>query len=332
MREPDHSGGFSCQRHAPLIRRPQVYASNAGANNMMKQYFKEVEYNRVKTKDTLSTGKHQFTFVEMPLIHWPDNMLTYDAEAKIVFSNDAFGQHIVSFKLFDEAHDLSFCLDKAKEYYANIVMPYGAQVSAKLRQIQEMNLEIEMIAPAHGIIWKSYIPQLLEAYEGFASFRSTDKAVIVYESVWSHTRQMAEALAEGMGEAGMEVKVYQHSVTDSSIIMKEILDASVVLVGSGCYNNAMSPEIAGFIDKLASCKIKGKKALGFGAYGWFGNTVKTINERLQDAGFALASDAVLFRVLHAERRRPGPIYRDRPCHRSGGHAIETGCDRSSAAA
>lgn len=91
----------------------------------------------------------------------------------------------------------------------------------------------------------------------------------------------------------MEVKVYQHSVTDSSIIMKEILDASVVLVGSGCYNNAMSPEIAGFIDKLASCKIKGKKALGFGAYGWFGNTVKTINERLQDAGFALASDAVL---------------------------------------
>ena len=289
--EPDHSGGFLHVMRA--YPQAKVYASNAGANNMMKQYFKEVEYNRVKTKDTLSTGKHQFTFVEMPLIHWPDNMLTYDAEAKIVFSNDAFGQHIVSFKLFDEAHDLSFCLDKAKEYYANIVMPYGAQVSAKLRQIQEMNLEIEMIAPAHGIIWKSYIPQLLEAYEGFASFRSTDKAVIVYESVWSHTRQMAEALAEGMGEAGMEVKVYQHSVTDSSIIMKEILDASVVLVGSGCYNNAMSPEIAGFIDKLASCKIKGKKALGFGAYGWFGNTVKTINERLQDAGFALASDAVL---------------------------------------
>ena len=242
-----------------------------------------------KTGDTLCTGKHQFTFVEMPLIHWPDNMLTYDAASKVVFSNDAFGQHIVSFKLFDEAHELSFCLEKAKEYYANIVMPYGAQVSAKLRQIKEMNLDIEMIAPAHGIIWKRYIPQLLEAYEGFATFRSTDKAVIVYESVWNHTRQMAEALAEGMADQGMEVKVYLHSSTSSAIIMKEILDARVVLVGSGCYN-AMSPEISGFIDRLASCKIKGKKALGFGAYGWFGNTVKTINERLQQAGFTLALD------------------------------------------
>lgn len=286
--EPDHSGGFT--KMMDIYPQAKAYASNAGANNMMKQYFKDVEYHRVKTGDTLCTGKHQFTFVEMPLIHWPDNMLTYDAASKVVFSNDAFGQHIVSFKLFDEAHELSFCLEKAKEYYANIVMPYGAQVSAKLRQIKEMNLDIEMIAPAHGIIWKRYIPQLLEAYEGFATFRSTDKAVIVYESVWNHTRQMAEALAEGMADQGMEVKVYLHSSTSSTIIMKEILDARVVLVGSGCYNNAMSPEISGFIDRLASCKIKGKKALGFGAYGWFGNTVKTINERLQQAGFTLALD------------------------------------------
>ena len=284
--EPDHSGGFLHVMRA--YPQAKVYASNAGANNMMKQYFKEVEYNRVKTKDTLSTGKHQFTFVEMPLIHWPDNMLTYDAEAKIVFSNDAFGQHIVSFKLFDEAHDLSFCLDKAKEYYANIVMPYGAQVSAKLRQIQEMNLEIEMIAPAHGIIWKSYIPQLLEAYEGFASFRSTDKAVIVYESVWSHTRQMAEEVARGLSEAGIrKIVVHDAARTPLSFILSD----------------------------------QGKESAGL-------RRLRMVRQHRKDHQRTAAGCRIrpgqrrrALPVLHAERRRPGSIYRDRPCHRSGGHAI-----------
>lgn len=289
--EPDHSGGFV--KVMNTYPQAKAYASNAGVTNMMKQYFKEVDYIKVKTGDTICTGNYHFTFVEMPLIHWPDNMLSYVAEEKIVFSNDAFGQHIVSFQLFDEAHELSYCLDKAKEYYANIVMPYGAQVTNKLKQILDMGWEIDTIAPAHGIIWRKYIPQLLEAYQAFASFKSKNKAVIVYESVWKHTQQMAEALAEGMGTNGLEVKVYKHSVTSSTVIMKELLDAKVILVGSGCYNNAIAPNISGFLDRLASNKIKGKKALGFGAYGWFANTTKLMNERLTNAGFTLVGEDVL---------------------------------------
>ena len=149
--EPDHSGGFlKFMKDYPNAR---PYASNAGVSIMLKQYFKSYDFQRVKTGDTLSTGRYTLTFVEMPMIHWPDNMLTYVAEQKIAFSNDAFGQHIASYDIFDDAHGAAKCIDRAKDYYANIVMPYGMQVANKLKQIQDMNLDIDMIAPAHGIIW-----------------------------------------------------------------------------------------------------------------------------------------------------------------------------------
>ncbi len=286
--EPDHSGGFEKVMQAYPNAVP--YASNAGVQIMMKQYFHDYHYKKVKTGDTLSTGVNTLTFVEMPLIHWPDNMLTYVDQAKIVFSNDAFGQHIAGYELFDEAYALNFCLDKAKEYYANIVMPYGMQVANKLKALKDMNLDIDMIAPAHGIIWKQYINAIWNAYEGFASFRSEAKAVIVYDSVWHHTQMMAEALAEGLGQNGVKVKVYKYSETMSCIIMKELLDAKAIFVGSGCYNNTMSSEIAGFLDRLISCKVKGKVGLGFGSWGWFNQVPGRINDKLKEAGITLLQE------------------------------------------
>ncbi|MEG0275336.1 MAG: FprA family A-type flavoprotein, partial [Longicatena sp.] len=265
--EPDHSGGF--MKLMEVYPKAKPYASNAGVGIMLKQYFKDYNYHKVKSGDTLCTGKNTLTFVEMPMIHWPDNMLTYVKEQKIAFSNDAFGQHIASFDIFDDAHGVSKCIDKAKDYYANIVMPYGTQVAGKLKQIQDMGIEIDMIAPAHGIIWRTYVKELMEAYQGFATFQSVDKAVIVYESVWKHTQMMAEALAEGLGRNGVCVKVFKCSQTSPAVIMKELLDAKVILVGSGNYNNTMASSIAGFMERLISCKVKGKKALGFGSYGWF---------------------------------------------------------------
>lgn len=289
--EPDHSGGFNQFMQAYPDAQP--FASNAGVNLMMKQYFKDYGYEKVKTMDTLSIGKGTLTFIEMPLIHWPDNMMTYLDTQEIVFSNDAFGQHIASYDLFDTNRSFSYLKEKAKDYYANIVMPYGTQVEGKLKQVTALNLSISMIAPSHGIIWTTYISQMLEAYMEFATFKKQPKAVIVYESIWHHTQEVAEALAEGFGMEGIDVKVYKYSETSSSIIMKEILDASMVLVGSGCYNNTMAAGIAGFLEKLKSCKIKGKKAIGFGAYGWYAQTVKSINDRLVEAGFTLASDTLI---------------------------------------
>lgn len=289
--EPDHSGGFL--KFMEVYPKAQPYASNAGVNIMMKQYFKEFDYKKVKTLDELCTGKYHFTFIEMPLIHWPDNMMTYVKEAETLFSNDAFGQHICGYDLYDDMVGCDICLDKAKEYYANIVMPYGDRVEKKLNDISALHLPIKMIAPSHGIIWRTYIQELLQAYMEFATFKSKDKVVIIYESIWRHTQEMAEALAEGIGASGVSVKVYKESITSSSLMMKEILDAKAVFIGSGCYNNDMASNISGLLSKLKTCHIKGKKALGFGSYGWYGKTVANINQALEEAGFTLLDEAAL---------------------------------------
>lgn len=289
--EPDHSGGFMKFMEAYPNAHP--YASNAGVNIMMKQYFKEYPYRKVKTLDQICTGKYTLSFIEMPLIHWPDNMMTYVKEARVLFSNDAFGQHIASYDLYDDAHGLDKCIGKAKDYYANIVMPYGDKVVKKLLDIKEMKLKLDMIAPAHGVIWRTYIQEILDAYMEFATFVAKDKVVIVYESVWKHTQDMAEALAEGIGRNGVCVKVFKESLTSSAVIMKELIDAKAILVGSGCYNNDMASNISGFLAKLKTCHVKNKYGLGFGSYGWYRNTTNDINQRLQDAGLTLLNDQLL---------------------------------------
>lgn len=289
--EPDHSGGF--MKFMEVYPNAQPYASNAGVNIMMKQYFQTFDFRKVKTLDEVCTGDYHLSFIEMPLIHWPDNMMTYIKEAKTVFSNDAFGQHIASYDIFDENHGVDKCIQQAKSYYANIVMPYGDRVKAKLEEIASLGLEIDMIAPAHGVIWKQYVPEILAAYMNFATFKAKDKAVIVYESVWRHTQDMAEALAEGLGRNGICVKIFKHSNTSSAIIMNEILDAKAILVGSGCYNNDMASGIVGFLAKLKTCHVKGKVGLGFGSYGWYRNTTADINTKLVEAGIALLQDQVL---------------------------------------
>lgn len=287
--EMDHSGGF-----VKLVERyPEIkaYASKAGVLSMQQQFFHNHPFQTVKTLDTLNIGENTLTFVEMPMIHWPDNMLTYIAPAGVVFSNDAFGQHVCSYQMYDDQHDLAHLLSQAKDYYANIVMPYGLQVKNKLDAILKLNLDIQMIAPAHGIIWRSYIPELIAAYYDFAAMKSKDKAVIVYESTWKNTESMALALAEGLGHNGIDVRVYQASTTSSALIMKELMDAKAILIGSGNYNNAMSPNIAAFIEKLTSMKPKNKKAYVFGSYGWANVVVKNMQDRLANAKFPLFETA-----------------------------------------
>ena len=288
--EPDHSGGLL--EIKAIYPNAKVYASVGGVRNIKAQFPIDFEIEALKTNDTMTTGNYHFQFVEMQMIHWPDNMLTYCPELKTVFSNDAFGQHIVNYQLTDENLDRSFCLDKAKEYFANIVLPYTAQVNAKLNFINNLHLEIETIMPAHGIIWKQYVPDILTAYEDFAHLKPSNKVVIVYQSVWKHTQQMAEALAEGFGDAGMDVKIYPLADTKSTIIFKEIVDAKLICVGSGTYNNDISYSVGAFLTHLRAAKLKGKKGLGFGAFGWFPKVPSQIDQALTDAGLESVHDAI----------------------------------------
>jgi anaerobic nitric oxide reductase flavorubredoxin len=240
----------------------------------------------------MSTGKYTLTFVEMQMIHWPDNMLTYSPELKVVFSNDAFGQHIINYQMTDENLDRWYCIEQAKEYFANIVLSYTAQVKAKLNLILSKNWEIEYIMPAHGIIWKQYIPDILAAYQKFANLENKNKVLIVYQSVWNHTQQIAESMAEGFAAGGMEVKIYKLSETKSSIVFREAMDSKLICLGSGTYNNDMSYSVAAFLEHLRAAKLKGKKGLTFGAYGWFPKVPSILDEKMAEAGLEMVQNAI----------------------------------------
>lgn len=280
--EPDHSGGLL--EMMKLYPNAKVYATAGGIRNVNAQFTIDFEISPLKTGDTLNTGAYNFTFLEMQMIHWPDNMLTYSPELKIAFSNDAFGQHIVNFKLTDENLEKGMCLNMAKEYFANIVMPYIPQVKGKLDALDAMNLDIEMIAPAHGIIWKQYVSDVLNLYRDIANVKQEDKVVIVFESVWNHTQEVAESLAEGFSDAGLDVKLYPLSTTKSSIIFRELLDAKLVCVGSGTYNNELSYAVAGFLQHLKAARPINKKGMAFSAYGWFPKVATMIQEQMDAIG------------------------------------------------
>jgi len=133
----------------------------------------------------LSLGKRSLAFVHTPMVHWPDNMTCFLPEEKILFSNDAFGQHIATPERFDDQLPLGIVLEEAAKYYANIVLPYGSQVQKALEAVE--GLEIEIIAPSHGIVWRSQIPAILREYRKWSANETDEKAVIVYDTMWGST-------------------------------------------------------------------------------------------------------------------------------------------------
>ena len=293
--ESDHSSGFlRLMEHYP---QAVPYVSKMGEKIMLEQFFRQYPYRVVKSGETLKIGKNTLTFIEMAMIHWPDNMATYVSEAKVLFSNDAFGQHVVNFAKIDDSFDYEYLINKAKEYYANIVMPYGLNVQKKLSELHDLALPIDYIMPAHGVIWHRCITRMLDDYLKMAKGETKHKAIIVYESVWQHTRMIAETLAEGLGQNGIDVRVYKLSATSKALIMKELLDSRAILVGSGCYNNTIAEEVAGFMDKLTSLRLSDKYFGTFGSYGW--NKMATCRMQERVSCLKLADSGINININYA---------------------------------
>ncbi len=277
--EPDHSSSFL----AVFAKYPNAkcYCSEKAEKPLQNMFFEDVEYSTVKTMDSIKTGKYTFNFILTPFVHWPDNMVTYLVEEKILFSNDAFGNLIANNNLYDDEYDLGILLKASKEYYANIVMPCAKFVLKTLKEIEDLGIEIELICPAHGIIWRSHIADIIEHYSKWANFESKkNKVVIVYDTIWGNTEILTNALASKLTEHGLEVRIFRAGKHRPSLIMSEILDASAVVVGTSNFNNTMLPTIADFIERMYGLKPKGKIGVVYGAYGWSKAHVNRVKDRL----------------------------------------------------
>ncbi|MCR6544764.1 FprA family A-type flavoprotein [Dehalobacterium formicoaceticum] len=295
--EMDHSGGLP--KTMALLPKAKLVTSASGEKGLKAHYSGDWDYMVVKSGDTLNLGSRNLTFVQTPMVHWPDNMVTYLGEDRILFSNDAFGQHIASPERFDDEMKLGILLEEAGKYYANIVFPYGSQVQKALEAVA--TLDIEIIAPSHGIIWRSQIPAILEEYKKWAGNETENKAVIVYDSMWGSTEKMAYAIYRAFEAKGVKTRVMNLKVDHISEVIPEVLTAKYICVGSPTLNNNMMPTVAAFLTYMKGLAPKNRIGLAFGSYGWGGQSVGQVEEVLQGAGFQIMEQAKLNYVPTADQ-------------------------------
>ena len=282
--EMDHSGSL------PVIHKiapnAQIYASAGAGVNEVKAHF-GIEATPVKSGDTLNIGERTLTFVTTPMVHWPDNMVTYSDVDQILFSNDAFGQHYATTKRFDDENDLCEIMKQAKKYYANIVWPYGMQAHKALEAVK--GLELKMIAPSHGCIWRSHIDKILEKYEAWTTYQTEEKAVVVFDSMWHSTEMMAREICDSFIAEGISAKLIDVKASHISDIMADLCDARYVAVGSPTLNSNMLPTVASFLTYMRGLSPKNDQRIGlaFGSYGWAPLGPKQVYEELEKAKFNL---------------------------------------------
>jgi flavorubredoxin len=293
--EPDHSGCI--EKLLYIAKKAELVASNFGVKNLRGYYGEDLKVTSITEKPSISLGKKTLQFTSIPMVHWPDSMVTYIPEDKILLSNDAFGQHIASSRRFDDEVDSGVLMEEAGIYYANIIMHLSTSVGRALKTLGD--LEIDVIGPSHGIIWRSLIGEIIQKYLGWVAGETLPKAVIVYDTMWDSTHMIARALSEGLTEGGIEVKLHRLGASHNSDVISDILEAKAILVGSPTINNSVFPTVASFLAYIKGLKPRLKIGAFFGSYGWGGGARKDVEAGLEAAGIELLDGDLEFKF------RPG---------------------------
>ncbi len=338
--EMDHSGGLPevlrAMPQATLVCDKKCAAALAG-------HFDASAWKTrlVATGDEIPLGRRTLRFIETPMAHWPESMATYVPEENLLFSMDMFGQHLATSERFDDETDLPAVMDEAKTYYANIIMPYGRAVLQSLDQLS--GLEIGTIAPSHGLIWRTHAAEIVVAYRDWANRRARPKVLVLYDTMWESTAQMAQAIVEGanrpeMGtgseprcavspeRASCEVPVPIFPPVSASLIhvrrtnltriAAEVLDAAAVAVGSPTLNRGMMPAVAAVLSYLDGLRPQGKAAVAFGSYGWGQGGPEAIDKALRGLDWEIVREPLRARwrptpEVLAECRRIGAMLAER---------------------
>ena len=288
--EMDHSGSLQRVMHKIGEDKP-LYCSKMGLKNLSRHFPQKWNYHSVANGETLSLGKRTLTFLETRMLHWPDSMFTYVKEDKILFSSDAFGQHYAGHEKFDDqVGDL--IMPHAKKYFANILLLYSPLIVKLLEKVAELGLEIDMICPDHGVIWRKDPGKIISAYAKWSRQEPEQKAVVVYDTMWHSTETMAEEIVQGIVEEGVIARPIHIRSSHRSEIMTEVLDSAAVIVGSPTINNQLFPTVSDFLTYMKGLKPKNKIGAAFGSYGWSGESVNLITQELEAMKFDIIDPGV----------------------------------------
>ena len=282
--EMDHSGGLP--EIVERVKPEKIYCSKMGLK-AIKDHFhpKDWPLEAVESGGSISLGKKTVQFLETRMLHWPDSMFSYIPEDKLLISSDAFGQHLATSERFDDEVDFSVLMEQTTKYYANILTLFSPLIQKLLAKVTDMNLDIDMIAPDHGVIWRSHVKDVLAAYNDWSQHKGQRKALVIYDTMWESTEKMAKAITTGINMEGVSVKLINLAHAHRSDVMTDILDAKAVVLGCATLNNGLLPRMAGFLMYMRGLRPTNKIGAAFGSYGWSGEGVKLMNAAMEEMKF-----------------------------------------------
>lgn len=288
--ETDHSGSLPALMR--LCPNAKVIVSRAGATSIPGHYHEKWNFQPVKTGDRIGIGSQELTFIEAPLLHWPDSMFTYLGGAHILMPNDAFGQHFSTAFRFNDLVDEVELYQEALKYYVNILNPFADRILKKLDEIEALNLPLSMIAPSHGVIWRKDPMQIVRKYREWSEQKPQPSAAIVYDTMWNSTERMARAISDGLTEAGVDNKSFNVALSDLNDLVVDIYKAKLVVVGCCTHNGGLLPSMGPVMEEFHGLKFKNKIGAAFGSYGWSGEAVGRIEQHLKACGIPLAREGL----------------------------------------
>ncbi len=278
--EPDHSGSLT------LIKKYYPNAKIVGNKKtfgMMQGFYRvgndaDGDTLEVKNGDTLQLGSHTLAFTLVPMVHWPETMVTLDTTANVLFSGDAFGCFgALNGAYIDAEMNCDIYWDEMLRYYSNIVGKYGTPVQQALKKLA--GVKMDYICSTHGPVWHEHIERVVGMYDRLSRYEGADGLVIAYASMYGNTERAAEVIARAASEAGVK-NIIMHDVsrTHHSYIIADIFRYRALILGAPTYNNGLYPQMESLLSELAGRDMKNRLLGWFGSFSWAGKAVKTIGE------------------------------------------------------
>ena len=286
--EMDHSGAIP--KILELAPNAQVIATKQGQTNLRRHFGQDWNIRVVGTGDSVKIGRRTLSFIATPLLHWPDSMFTYCPEERLLFSNDAFGQHIASAERYDDELGWETTRRVAAKYYANIVTPFGGQVAKAIKAVADK--PCDLICPSHGVIIRQHVQDMVRSYSKWSRHETTGKAVIVYDSMWGATERLATMLQNGLEEEHIGVVMRNLRHNHISNIMTDVLEAKLILLGSPTLNRGMLPTMGSFLTYMKGLHPKNRIGYVFGSYGWKGEAASQISAELTSMHWDLPEECI----------------------------------------
>jgi len=272
--EPDHSSAIK----AIVSKYPDIQIVGNNKTFPMLEGFYGVKDNLIEVKEgnTLELGQHKLQFHMVPMLHWPETMVTYETSEKILFSGDAFGAFgTLDGGIFDYQLDLNYLEEEISRYYSNIVGKYGRPTQNALKKLG--SLEIKTICATHGPVWQKHIPEILAKYDKWSKYDTDKGVVIIFSSMYGNTEKMADHIARELVKNGVEkVRIFDASKTHPSYIINEVFKYRGVILGSCAYNGDVFPTMETLINEFEHMGIKNHLLSVFGSYAWSGGGVKRL--------------------------------------------------------